>query len=59
LSGRERLFGRGYSAEGAKLKLYGTEEARTLEIVATGLPPDIVPEPSNRSGTKGRDRTPR
>ncbi|MCA1718727.1 MAG: hypothetical protein LC781_18520 [Actinobacteria bacterium] len=51
--------GGGYSAEGAELKLYGTEEARTLEIVATGLPSDIVPEPSNRSGTKGRDRTPR
>ena len=39
--------GGGYSAEGAELKLYGTEGARTLEIVVTGLPSDIVPEPSN------------
>lgn len=44
--------GGGYSAEGAELKLYGTEGARTLEIVATGLPSDIVTE---RPG----DRTPR
>ena len=51
--------GGGYSAEGAELKLYGTEGARTLEIVATGLPSDIVSEPSDRSGPKGRDRTPR
>jgi hypothetical protein len=48
-----------YSAEGAELELYGTEGARTLEIVATGVPSDIVSEPSNRSGTKDRDRTPR
>jgi hypothetical protein len=31
-----------YGAEGASLKLYGREGARTLEIVATGLPSDIV-----------------
>jgi hypothetical protein len=51
--------GGGYSAEGAELKLYGTEGARTLEITVTGLPSDIVPEPQNRPGTKGRDRTQR
>jgi hypothetical protein len=51
--------GGGYSAQGAELTLYGTEGARTLEIVATGFPSAIVPEPSDRSGTKGHDRTPR
>jgi hypothetical protein len=35
--------GGGYSAKGAELKLYGTEEARTLEIVATGVPFEIAP----------------
>lgn len=49
--------GGGYSAEGAELKLYGIEGARTLEIVATGLPSDIVPESSDRSRPKDRDRT--
>lgn len=48
-----------YSAEGAELRLYGTEGARTMEIVATGLPSDIVPDTSDRSGTGGRERTPR
>lgn len=51
--------GGGYSAEGAELRLYGTEGARTLEIVATGLPSDIVSDPPNRAASKGRDRTPR
>jgi hypothetical protein len=27
-----------YSAGGAELRLYGTQQARTLEIVASGLP---------------------
>jgi hypothetical protein len=49
--------GGGYSAEGVELKLYGTESVRTLEIVATGLASDMVTEPSDRSGTKDRDRT--
>jgi hypothetical protein len=49
----------GYSAEGAELKLYGIEGARTLEIVATGLPSDIVPELSDRSRPKDRDRSSR
>lgn len=44
-----------YNAEGASLKLYGNEGARTLEIVATGLPSDIVPETSDRSRPKDRD----
>ena len=48
-----------YGAEGASLKLYGSEGARTLEIVATGLPSDIVPESSDRSSTGDRSRTPR
>jgi hypothetical protein len=51
--------GGGYSAEGAELKLYGIDGARTLEIVATGLPSDIVTEQSDGSREKGRDRTPR
>lgn len=57
--GENITSGGGYSAEGVELKLYGTEGARTLEIVATGLPSDIVSEPSDRFGTKGRDRTTR
>jgi hypothetical protein len=58
-AGENVSSGGGYSAEGAELKLYGTEGARTLEITVTGLPSDIVPEPQNRPGTKGRDRTQR
>jgi hypothetical protein len=57
--GENLSSGGGYSAEGAELRLYGTEGARTLEIVATGLPSDIVPESSDRSGTGDRDRIPR
>jgi len=51
--------GVGYSAEGAELKLYGTGDARTLEIVATGLSSDIVPESPGGPERKDRDRTPR
>ena len=36
-----------YAAEGARLRLYGTEGARTLEIVGTGVPSDII---RNRGG---------
>jgi len=48
-----------YSAEGTSLKLYGSEGARTLEIVATGLPSDIVPKSLDHSGSGDCDRTPR
>ena len=48
-----------YGAEGASLKLYGSEGARTLEIVASGLPSNIVQATSGRSRPKDRDRTPR
>jgi hypothetical protein len=48
--------GGGYSAKGAELKLYGTEGARTFEIVATGVPSDIVPEHSSQSRPKNQGR---
>ncbi len=57
--GESISYGGEYAAEGARLKLYGTEGARTLDIVATGLPSDIVPESSDRSDTKDRGRTPK
>ncbi len=48
--------GGGYSAEGAELKLYGSQGARTLEIVGTGLPSEVVPEQPNPSLPKNRSR---
>ena len=48
--------GGGYSAEGAELRLYGTEGARTLEIVATGLSLDAITEPPNRDAPRSRNR---
>jgi hypothetical protein len=48
--------GGGYSAEGAELRLYGTEGARTLEIVATGLALDTITEPPNRDAPRNRNR---
>lgn len=44
-----------YSAEGATLRLYGTEGARTMEIVATGAPSDIFSESPSRPRLKDRN----
>ncbi len=43
-------------AEGARLRLYGAEGARVLQIVATRLSSDIVPDRSDQSAPKSRDR---
>jgi hypothetical protein len=44
-----------YPAEGATLRLYGTEGARTMEIVATGAPSDIFSESPSRPRPKDRN----
>jgi hypothetical protein len=44
-----------YLADGARLRLYGTEGARTMEIVATGTPRDRIPKPPSRPRPKDRD----
>ena len=41
-----------YAAQDARLKLYGTETATTLEIIATGLPLDIVSESRKQARTR-------
>jgi len=42
--GRTISSGGQYFADGAEVRLYGTEQTRTLEIVATASPLDQIPE---------------
>lgn len=44
-----------YFADGAEVRLYGTERARTLEIVATPPPAVSVPETTDRETTEPTD----
>jgi hypothetical protein len=53
--GENISLGGQYPAEGAILRLYGTEGARTMEIVATGVPSNRIPEARSRPRPTGRD----